>query len=610
MSAYSHLSSGRLDVSPVREEARRLFLDLLDQCEGTKALVWDQSMTGPFSFISDYTLLKERGVNKMTIIQQQMEPADAEQHVVFLIRPNPDLMKLIADCIKREENAGKGRDYSIFFVPRKTLICERRLENFGVKGSFTNIFECGIDIFPVDSDVLSMELPFAFRECSLEGDHTSMYHVARSLLLMQTIYGIIPRIYGKGQCARRVADIMLRLRRDIPKECDMILPEFDSVILLDRNVDLLSPLLTQLTYEGLVDELFGIENGCCKFSADRFSEQSGGGGGGSAKGQQQESAAKTVILNSTDELYTEIRDLNFYAVGPLLNRKAKHIREAFEERHGAKTVGQIKQFVSKLPHIQGARMSLSTYTTVTELLKEKIESSEFMDRVSMEQDVFRAVDVDRVHPFVEQLISQCAPIAKVLRLICAQCTACNGFKQKVYDFYRREIIQTYGFEHLRTLKRLEDAGLFKLHGQKVYNTIRKTMRLTVEDVNEQNPNDLSYVHSGYAPLTARLVQALTKPEKWRGLEEMLKLIPGPTVDNQQSLHPSIEKRRLSTPSGTYENPRLMLVFFLGGCTFAEISALRFLAQQEEGQTDFVIATTKLINGTSLLKTLIEPPPKS
>jgi hypothetical protein len=31
-------------------------------------------------------------------------------------------------------------------------------------------------------------------------------------------------------------------------------------LLLDRGVDLLTPLATQLTYEGLIDEIFGINN--------------------------------------------------------------------------------------------------------------------------------------------------------------------------------------------------------------------------------------------------------------------------------------------------------------------------------------------------------------
>lgn len=76
---------------------------------------------------------------------------------------------------------------------------------------------------------------------------------------------------------------------------------------------------------------------------------------------------------------------------------------------------------------------------------------------------------------------------------------------------------------------------------------------------------------------------------------------------------------------------LTLVFFLGGVTFAEISALRWLgmtqndqpwflcssflvclimfsfraAQQDSHPRDYIIATTKLINGDTLLETMLE-----
>ena len=31
-------------------------------------------------------------------------------------------------------------------------------------------------------------------------------------------------------------------------------PQIDTIIILDRQIDLISPLITQLTYEGLIDE--------------------------------------------------------------------------------------------------------------------------------------------------------------------------------------------------------------------------------------------------------------------------------------------------------------------------------------------------------------------
>lgn len=45
--------------------------------------------------------------------------------------------------------------------------------------------------------------------------------------------------------------------------------------------------------------------------------------------------------------------------------------------------------------------------------------------------------------------------------------------------------------------------------------------------------------------------------------------------------------------------------FIGGVTFAEIGALRFLSTRPEVRSDFIIATTKLINGNSMLETFLE-----
>lgn len=41
-----------------------------------------------------------------------------------------------------------------------------------------------------------------------------------------------------------------------------------------------------------------------------------------------------------------------------------------QERHNAKTVGEIKQFVSQLPHMQAARGSLANHTSIAELIKD------------------------------------------------------------------------------------------------------------------------------------------------------------------------------------------------------------------------------------------------
>ena len=44
------------------------------------------------------------------------------------------------------------------------------------------------------------------------------------------------------------------------------------------------------------------------------------------------------------------------------------------------------------------------------------------------------------------------------------------------------------------------------------------------------------------------------------------------------------RRRNDSGEAAADRPRVVLVVFVGGCTFAEISALRFLSQQEDSNT--------------------------
>lgn len=82
---------------------------------------------------------------------------------------------------------------------------------------------------------------------------------------IQRRYGLFPRIIGKGDCARRLADALIRMRgeEDASDTSPFTLTPssiLGELIVVDRETDLMTPLLTQLTYEGLIDETIGIHN--------------------------------------------------------------------------------------------------------------------------------------------------------------------------------------------------------------------------------------------------------------------------------------------------------------------------------------------------------------
>uniref|UniRef100_A0AAQ4P714 Vacuolar protein sorting-associated protein 33A n=1 Tax=Gasterosteus aculeatus aculeatus TaxID=481459 RepID=A0AAQ4P714_GASAC len=559
----AHLSYGRVNLNILREAARKELREFLDKCAGSKAIVWDEYLTGPFGLIAQYSLLKEHEVEKMFTLKSGKLPSADVKNIIFFVRPRLELMDIIAENVFSEDKMHSSRDFHILFVPRRSMLCEQRLKEQGVLASFVNIDEYILDLIPYDGDLLSMEYESAFRECYLENDQTSLYHTAKGLMTLQALYGTIPQIYGKGDCARHVANMMLRMKREFAGSQNQILPVFDTLLLLDRNIDLLTPLATQLTYEGLIDEIYGITNGYVKLPPEKFA-------------QKKQGAA--------------------------LSKKAKIISAAFEERHNAKTVGEIKQFVSQLPHMQAARSSLANHTSIAELIKDITTSEAFFENLTVEQEFMTGVDTDKVNTYIEDCIAQKDPLIKILRLMCMQSVCNNGLKQKVFEYYKREILQTYGYEHILTLNNLEKASLLKLQtsSRNNYPTIRKTLKLWMEDANEQNPNDISYVYSGYAPLSVRLTQVLARPG-WRSIEEVLKLLPGPHFEERQQLPAGLHKKRQQG-----EN-RTTLVFFLGGVSYAEIAALRFLSQMEDSGMEYIIATTKLLNGTTWIKSLMDRP---
>ncbi|XP_007936331.1 vacuolar protein sorting-associated protein 33A [Orycteropus afer afer] len=593
----AHLSYGRVNLNVLREAVRRELREFLDKCAGSKAIVWDEYLTGPFGLIAQYSLLKEHEVEKMFTLKGSRLPAADVKNIIFFVRPRLELMDIIAENVLSEDRRGPARDFHILFVPRRSLLCEQRLKDLGVLGSFIHREEYSLDLIPFDGDLLSMESESAFKECYLESDQTSLYHAAKGLMTLQALYGTIPQIFGKGECARQVANMMIRMKREFTGSQNSIFPVFDNLLLLDRNVDLLTPLATQLTYEGLIDEIYGIQNSYVKLPPEKFTPKKQGDGG-----KDLPTEAKKLQLNSAEELYAEIRDKNFNAVGSVLSKRAKVISAAFEERHNAKTVGEIKQFVSQLPHMQAARGSLANHTSIAELIKDVTTSEDFFDKLTVEQEFMSGIDTDKVNNYIEDCIAQKHPLIKVLRLVCLQSVCNSGLKPKVLDYYKREILQTYGYEHILTLYNLEKAGLLRPQtgGRNNYPTIRKTLRLWMDDVNEQNPTDISYVYSGYAPLSVRLAQLLSRPG-WRSIEEVLRILPGPHFEERQPLPTGLQKKR--QPG---EN-RVTLIFFLGGVTYAEIAALRFLSQLEDGGTEYVIATTKLMNGTTWIESLMEKP---
>jgi len=143
----------------------------------------------------------------------------------------------------------------------------------------------------------------------------------------------------------------------------------------------------------------------------------------------------------------------------------------------------------------------------------------------------------------------------------------------------------------------------------------------------KNPDDIAYVYSGYAPLSIRLVQcvlqkpyvlsltkglpapataaatASTPSPGWLGFEELVKSVRGATFNIVQKGDEKAARVR-QTLTGT-GGIKTVFVFFLGGITFTEIAALRFIARKESARRRIIICTTGIISGNRMIDAAME-----
>lgn len=107
-------------------------------------------------------------------------------------------------------------------------------------------------------------------------------------------------------------------------------------------------------------------------------------------------------------------------------------------------------------------------------------------------------------------------------------------------------VQTYGYAYLPCLVQLTTLDLLRraTSGRSAFASLRKPLKLIVDEVDEQAPEDIAYVYSGYAPLSVRLVQcALGRQSSWRGLDDTLKSLPGKAFEETQRLEADQLKAR-------------------------------------------------------------------
>lgn len=476
-------------------------------------------------------------------------------------------------------------------------------------------------------------------------------------MLQQQKHGLFPRILGKGDNGKRLADLLIRMRTEVTagESPSATGPSFlgltpsstiDSLIIIDRDVDFPTVLLTQLTYEGLIDEVFNI-------AANQTEVDSSVVGGTAPQSGQTGSAStsmkRKIMIDPKDYLYSTLGDSNFAIVGNLLNKAARRLQSSTERNQlAAKTTAELREFVAKLPGYQAEQASLKLHTSLAEEIIKYTHTDIFTRSLEVQQNIMSGLDPTTQHENITELINRDVPLPIILRLLCLESTTNAGMRHKDLETFKRAVIQAYGPQHILTLSSLEKMSLLQPRGGSGlgatpaakpgsvtnYTPLRKSLRLWDDEVNEAEPNDISYTFSGYAPLSVRLIQSIIQKQTLANIikppsdpraaaqanplaqglrifDDASKYVRGATFDETQTGEEKAIKARSMLNGSHNDAAKTIVVFFLGGMTRAEIAALRFIGSKlkevggEVRGSRIVICSTNMIRGSGLVGSAIE-----
>lgn len=506
----------------------------------------------------------------------------------YITRPDMLPVSQIADHIQSDNRARVVREYVIIFVPRRHASCEYILEREGVHG-FLKILEWNLHLIPLDEHLLSLERNSSLFTLHIDGDTSMLHSVAESILLLEKLHGTIPVVHGKGHIANMVWTLYGRLKelqqaRVVPQEGGSQITE---LVLFDRSCDYITPLCSQLTYEGMLDDTFGVKSGFVQI------------------GQEVMGKNVKVLLNARDPVYKIIRSMHFSSVPSVLSRISKELKTDYREGKSSQSIPELKNFVLKLPELRKKHDSLETHLKVSEQIVTKRREAEFERQLFFERAILEAVDKVHIKDYIEECIHRQVNFHIPLRLLCLMSATNNGIKNKYLQVLKDQYLHSYGHKYLDTFHNLEKAGLIvekpdDLTGPATFKQLSKNLKLVPkepETSNLHNPSKMSYVFGGaFKPLSIATIEFVTRVGGWTGLDDVVAGWSGPAFTHHQGI-----SQRRSTAAASRAH-RVVLVYFLGGCTFSEINALRFLG--EKTNIHYIVATTNLVNANTLLDSFV------
>ncbi|XP_050664753.1 vacuolar protein sorting-associated protein 33B isoform X2 [Leptidea sinapis] len=519
----------------------------------------------------------------------------------------------ISSILSQNSSLADANCFNIIIVPKKIATFDSILESKGLY-DIVKLHSFSWELMTLDEQLLSLELPFFYKQVFVEQNHSLLSSVSMSLWSLFHVTGHPKYILSLGKLSSHVMNIFQVYKESYNRDyvCNNT-QEISALIVIDRDQDYGSAMLTPATYSGLLNEIFSIICGHLELNVKETKLKKGKL---NFSTQENKSDKNTVMVldSCIDNLYGEIKHRHFSEVLSVLSSKAKLLKN---EDIKALGIQEMKHFVAtKLQQVTLFKHNLVNHVLACETIISEM-NNKFESLTQTESEMLNNRNKKNNFTFIDDNFGTDIHIYNSLRLMCLL-SLTQSLSYDEYNSLVSKYLLAFGYKFMYVFNNLIRSGLLvqptspklSLNISNLSDRLPKWQnsfqananKLKQLPSNTENENSPSYVfNGGYVPLAAVLCNTLLNSESLLDMLNKLSVINdlkigGEVIDRlnngMETLSDKVGKMSLQNNDccidakallkilksdskmnkGVSLKPRSILVYVIGGVTFAEVAA--------------------------------------
>ena len=206
-----------------------------------------------------------------------------------------------------------------------------------------------------------------------------------------------------------------------------------------------------------------------------------------------------------------------------LSKNDKLYTKMLEESKSKKmNLAKIQESMEKIKYLKEERPSLTNQINIADYLAKKQKLPKEKLYLNYEEILLLGDTPSTLQEFIENELAKKSEEYNILRIVCLESLIHGGIKNKIFEQFKKDFINIYGFQEIFLLHNLEKMNVLRNYesSNNYYGELNKKLKLINESVNLENPNDNSYAYNGYCPLSIRLIEkAFSKG--WNSIKDLL-----------------------------------------------------------------------------------------